>query len=126
MQDKMTKENFNFAFNPSACETCEGNCCIGESGYVWVTPAEIKAIATHLGLDEEVFRAKHLRKVGYRYSLKENKLGESYECAFFDKNKRQCSIYEVRPSQCRSFPFWDYFKEHITEVEEECPGIIRL
>ena len=122
----MTKENFNFAFNPSACETCEGNCCIGESGYVWVTPAEIKAIAAHLGLGEEVFRAKHLRKVGYRYSLKENKLGESYECAFFDKNKRQCSIYEVRPSQCRSFPFWDYFKEHITEVEEECPGIIRL
>ncbi len=126
MQDKMTKENFNFAFNPSACETCEGNCCIGESGYIWVTPAEITAIASHIGLDEETFRATRLRKAGYRYSLKENKLGESYECEFFDKQKRQCSIYEVRPSQCRTFPFWDYFKEHIQEVEKECPGIIRL
>ncbi len=126
MQDMMKKDGFDFAFDPSACESCEGNCCIGESGYIWVTPTEIRAIAAHIDLDEESFRTTQLRKVGYRYSLRENKIGESYECAFFDKSKRQCSIYEVRPSQCRSFPFWDYFKEHIQEVEKECPGIVRL
>ena len=125
MHPNMKKEGFDFAFNPSACESCEGNCCIGESGYIWVTPAEIKDIAAYLKLSEELFRAKHLRKVSYRLSLKERKVGESYECEFFDMQKKQCTIYDVRPSQCRTFPFWDYFKERIQEVEEECPGIIR-
>ncbi|NLO17741.1 MAG: YkgJ family cysteine cluster protein, partial [Arcobacter butzleri] len=27
------------------------------------------------------------------------------------------------PTQCRSFPFWDYFKDNITEVQKECPAI---
>jgi len=126
MIDTMKKEGFSFAFNPKACETCEGNCCIGESGYVWVTPAEIKAIAAFLKMDETRFKKEHLRKMQYRYSLKERQIGESYECEFFDKTKRGCTIYEVRPSQCRTFPFWDYFKSHVREVEEECPGIIRL
>jgi Fe-S-cluster containining protein len=121
----MKQDGFDFAFNPAACESCAGNCCIGESGYIWLTPAEITAIATYLDLSEEAFRGSHLRKVRYRYSLKERQVGESYECEFFDIHKRQCSIYDVRPSQCRTFPFWDYFKTHIREVEEECPGIIR-
>ncbi len=121
----MTKEGFDYAFDPKACENCEGNCCIGESGYIWVTPVEIKNIAHFLGMGEVAFREKHLRKIRYRYSLKERQIAESYECEFFDKQQRKCTIYEVRPSQCRTFPFWDYFKEHIQEVEKECPGIIR-
>jgi Fe-S-cluster containining protein len=125
MQDSIKQEGFAFAFNPAACQSCEGNCCIGESGYIWVTPIEIKNIATFLDLSETDFREKHLRKIRYRYSLKERQVGQSYECEFFDINKRACSIYDVRPSQCRTFPFWDYFKTHIKEVEEECPGIIR-
>jgi len=125
MIEMMTKEGFPFAFNPSACESCEGNCCIGESGYVWVTPPEIKAIANTLEIDEADFRKQHLRKVQYRYSLKERQVGKSFECEFFDIKQRRCTIYDVRPSQCRTFPFWDYFKEHINEVEKECPGIIR-
>lgn len=122
----MTKEGFNFVFNPHACESCEGNCCIGESGYIWVTPAEIQNIASFLKLNETDFREQHLRKVQYRYSLKERQVGESFECEFFNMAQKRCTIYEVRPSQCRTFPFWDYFKEHIKEVEKECPGIIRL
>ena len=126
MQDSIKRDDFNFGFNPSACDTCEGNCCIGESGYIWVTPAEIKAIATFLNLSDELFKKDHLRKVRYRYSLKERKVGESYECEFFDKELKGCTVYDVRPSQCRTFPFWDYFKKHIDEVEKECPGIIRF
>jgi len=125
MQNIMTKEGFDFTFNPSACESCEGNCCIGESGYIWVTPNEIKDIAAFLEMDEATFRAQHLRKISYRFSLKERKVGESYECEFFDMKQKRCTIYDVRPSQCRTFPFWDYFKDKINEVEKECPGIIR-
>ena len=120
------KDGFDFAFNASACESCEGNCCIGESGYVWVTPSEITLIAHFLKLNEEDFRKDRLRKANYRYSLLERKVGESFECEFFDRAQKQCTIYEVRPSQCRTFPFWEHFKTRISEVEAECPGIIRL
>ena len=124
MQSIIKKEGFDFAFDIRACESCEGNCCIGESGYVWVNPKEIDAIASYLQLSTEDFKKAHLRKVSYRYSLKEVEIKESYVCDFFDLEKKQCRIYEVRPSQCRSFPFWDYFKQHQEEVEKECPGII--
>jgi len=120
----MTKEGFDFRFNPDACESCEGNCCIGESGYIWVTPHEITNIASYLEMQEADFRKAHLRKVRYRYSLKERQVAQSFECEFFDMTQKRCTIYEVRPSQCRTFPFWDYFKKHIEEVKQECPGII--
>ncbi len=126
MQDNIKKEGFAFAFDPKACETCAGNCCIGESGYIWLTPAEIGAIADFLQMEQEAFRAAYLRKVGYRQSLKERRNGTSYECIFFDPVHKRCAIYPVRPTQCRTFPFWDYFKNRIEEVEKECPGIIRL
>lgn len=33
-------------------------------------------------------------------------------------------IYEVRPTQCRTFPFWDYFKTRVDELKLECPGVV--
>ncbi len=127
MQNIIKKEGFNFAFDPKACESCEGNCCIGESGYVWVKGDEIEKIASFLSLDEDEFKRKHLRKARFKYSLKEIKLDEkNYICEFFDLKSKRCQIYEVRPNQCRTFPFWEHFINNTKEVEEECPGILRL
>lgn len=117
-------EGYDFLFDPSKCDTCEGNCCIGESGYIWCTPAEIDAIASYVQLDRDLFMTEYIEKVKYRYSLKERNVGGSYHCIFFDSRKRGCSIYPVRPSQCRTFPFWEHFKTHRDEVIKECPGII--
>ncbi len=125
MHTMIKVEGYDFGFDESACFSCEGNCCRGESGYIWVTPYEISQIARFLHIDEDDFRAEHLRKVRYRYSLKEVETEGEYICRYFDTISKRCTIYEVRPSQCRTFPFWDYFKEHIEEVEKECPGIIR-
>ena len=118
------KEGFKFAFNPKACEECGGKCCIGESGYIWVNREEIKNIAKFLNLDVEEFMFEYLRKVDYRYSLKEIKKGNSYECIFFEDGK--CKIYEVRPTQCRTFPFWDFFKDDYSYLLKECPGVISM
>jgi len=118
------KDGFPYAFEPSACDTCAGNCCIGESGYIWINAQEINTLASHLNISLEQLRSKYLEKKGYKYSIKEVKLAEdNYACTFFDLEKRQCSIYEARPIQCRTFPFWDYFKENTQEVYEECPAI---
>lgn len=124
MDKVVKKEGFEFSFKPSACEECEGECCIGESGYIWVSPVEITTIAEKLNLERDEFINKYLLKIGYRYSIKEDIYGEGFKCVFFDTEKRQCNIYETRPTQCRTFPFWDYFKNKVSEVKKECPGIL--
>jgi hypothetical protein len=55
-------------------------------------------------------------------SLKERYEEGNYQCVFYDDQIQGCSVYEVRPVQCRRFPFWEYFKKHRSEVLEECPG----
>ena len=121
------KEGFDFAFDPSGCDTCAGNCCIGESGYIWINKNEIENLAKHLNISIEELGLNYLRKVGYKYSLKERQLAkDNYACVFFDLEKKCCSIYEARPTQCRTFPFWDYFKENKEEVFKECPAIKEL
>lgn len=123
MQDIIRAEGFDYGFDPSKCAECEGKCCTGESGYIWVTPKEMQDIADFLKTPLEEFKTDYLKKVRYRYSLKERQNGENFECIFFDSVAKNCSIYTVRPRQCITFPFWDYFKQHIDEVVEECPGI---
>ncbi len=124
MQDIMKQEGFNFGFDSSKCFSCEGNCCVGESGYIWCNPKEIDDMAGFFDLSRQDFIDKNIRKVGYKSSLKEIKISKSYNCIFFDLDKKACKIYPVRPQQCRTFPFWEHFKNNIKEVEKECPGII--
>ena len=121
----ITKDNFNYSFNPQACANCGGACCIGESGYIWVNYPEIESIANYLNLTIENFAKEYLIRAKNRYSLKEFKVKElGYSCIFFDIEKRVCKIYEVRPKQCRTFPFWSVFKDNIQELIKECPGVI--
>ncbi len=124
MSNLVKKDGFNFAFNPKACNECQGRCCTGESGYIYVTKTEALAICEDLGVNIKQLVSKYLFKKGYRYSIKENKIGESYECVFYDRVSNGCKIYNARPNQCKTFPFWDYFKSRIDELKDECPGII--
>lgn len=124
MNEIIKQEGFTYGFNPKACDTCEGNCCIGEPGYIWISKSEREELAKHLNIELEDLVYNYLRRVGYNYSINERKLSEdNYACIFFDLEKKQCSVYEARPKQCRTFPFWDYFKNRVNEVKEECPAI---
>ena len=116
------KDGFKFGFNPSACEECGGKCCKGESGYIWTNPLEMQKIANFLNISVDEFKKFYLIKVDYKFSIKEKQYEDGYACVFFNDGK--CSIYEVRPNQCRTFPFWDFFKTNISEVKKECPGIV--
>ncbi len=124
MSNIIKKDGYSYSFDASACATCQARCCTGESGYIHVSTQEIENISEFLGLDTEEFMKKYLFKHGYRYSIKERKFGESYECAFYNREANGCAIYEVRPSQCRTFPFWDYYKNRVDELKFECPGVI--
>ena len=124
MSTIIKKDTFDYSFDHSACSTCQGKCCTGESGYIYVTKAEIEKIAELLGLGIKDFVEQYLFKKLYKYSIKERKFGESYECVFYDRESNGCKIYEARPLQCRTFPFWDYYKKRVDELKLECPGVI--
>ena len=118
------KDDFSYGFDENACSTCKGKCCTGESGYIYVTKAEIENISEHLCLDIKDFMQQYLFKKSYKYSIKEIKFGESHECIFYDRESNGCKIYEARPLQCKTFPFWDYYKTRVEELKLECPGVI--
>ncbi len=88
------------------CQQC-GRCCSGPSqGYIWVTSPEIKLIADFLKIKPEQLRQKYLRRVGLRMTIIEQP--STKDCVFLreDGVQNRCSIYSVRPSQCRMWPFW--------------------
>ena len=103
------------------CSQC-GDCCTGAPGFVWVNKQEIAALARRLDLDDETFQQTYVRQVGIRKSLIEFDNGD---CVFFDGKKRKCTVYEDRPRQCRTWPFWDSnlrSPEAWQETCEVCPG----
>jgi len=62
MSNLVTKDGYDYAFNVSACLTCQGRCCTGESGYIYVTKTEIQNIADLLDLKVNDFVKKYLFK----------------------------------------------------------------
>jgi len=91
------------------CTQC-GNCCTGPPGYVWFNEDEAKAMAGEFGLEVADFRKKYARRIFGKWTLNEvpNERGE-FDCVFLNtdqQGKRTCMIYENRPTQCRTWPFW--------------------
>lgn len=115
-QNPWYKEGLSFK-----CTGC-GQCCTGSPGYVWLSPEEIKAMASHLNITEEEFTRKYTRYVYGRISLLEHP--KTYDCVFLKGNK--CSVYPVRPKQCKTFPWWHENLENKASWEEtaqRCEGI---
>lgn len=92
-----------------SCTQC-GNCCTGPPGAVWFTPEEGTAMARKLSIDEGDFYRLYARKVDGRWSLTERPSRHGQDCVFLDRESAPgaavCSLYEARPTQCRTWPFW--------------------
>ncbi len=101
------------------CARC-GRCCGGAPGYVWVEQAEIAPMAAHLAMETREFRKRFCRNVWWRVSLRERPNGD---CVMLTPGG--CSVYEARPAQCRTFPFWaDNVRsaEAWEALKRRCPG----
>jgi Fe-S-cluster containining protein len=110
------------------CLQC-GNCCSGpEQGYVWITRPEMELVAEFLDIPIGELRRKYLKRVGMRTTVIEQQ--GTRDCAFLRKidGQKRCTIYSVRPSQCRNWPFWP---GNLTKPVEwnfaarKCPGVNR-
>jgi Fe-S-cluster containining protein len=84
------------------CTRC-GNCCTGEPGHVWVNAREIAAIAEHRGESVEEVIGLYTRLAQRGRTLREKANGD---CVFYDR-AAGCTVYPVRPRQCRTWPFWE-------------------
>jgi uncharacterized protein len=105
------------------CQRC-GACCSGAPGYVWLEPAEVAAIAAALGLGAAGFLVRYTRQVDGGLSLREEPDGR---CVFFESGSG-CRVYQVRPRQCRTWPFWARIVASPAAWEREaadCPGMGR-
>lgn len=109
------------------CTGC-GNCCTGDPGFTWIDQEEITALAHRLGMDEGAFRQRYTIRV-YRNGSELTSLREQQggDCVFYRRGTG-CSVYEDRPRQCRTWPFW----RRVTMSPESwaveavnCPGMNR-
>ncbi len=108
-----------------ACTRC-GNCCGGAPGYVWVNADERRSIAAFLGQTLAEFEANHTRVAGVRRSLLERPNGDCEFLARDPSGRAACRIHEVRPTQCRTWPFWQSNLETPAAWKatgRHCPGL---
>ncbi len=56
--------------------------------------------------------------------LAETKISDliNVKCPFYNKEKKECLVYENRPLSCRTYPL-EFDGTHFTVVDVDCPGI---
>ncbi|MBG0766197.1 YkgJ family cysteine cluster protein [Sphaerochaeta halotolerans] len=100
-------------------------CCSCEPGYVFLSQPDLDRLCAHTGMDEQACIETYCRIVAMgAFSMISLKEKQNYDCVFL--NERGCSVYEGRPRQCRTYPFWMSILESEERWEEEkksCPGI---
>jgi Fe-S-cluster containining protein len=111
-----------------ACTHC-GGCCTGPTGYVWCSDEEAGALAGALKIDVAEFLSRYTRVLHGRRSLTEVHGEFGYDCVLLRRSgseQTRCAAYDVRPTQCRTWPFWP---ENLASPEQwrhagaRCPGV---
>jgi len=110
------------------CTQC-GKCCTG-SGEVWLSAEEAKTMSSHLNLSMDVFLERYTKKYARRegwYFVKQR--GGTDDCIFLEKDQTSglhlCRVHQVRPTMCRTYPWWPPLLNEDTWQEEKettCEG----
>ncbi len=118
------------------CTLC-GNCCTGPSGFILFSREEGERIARRLGISYADFYERYTHDTPAGRSFRETRFNARdgsvlHDCVFLDRESKPgvlaCSLYEDRPTQCRTFPFWP---EHMGSrrswrlLGKSCEGIGR-
>ena len=86
------------------CVACPAYCC---SVYerVQVTRRDLRRLAKHFGVTEEVAKERYTKMYSGERVLRRKKdhlFGQA--CQFINPETRGCTIYHARPAVCREFP----------------------
>ncbi len=107
--------DLRFACQPGCTKCCE------VQGFVYITESDLQKMALYLSLSAKTFEKKFV--VRYKHLLRLRKPRGS-QCHFLTNGG--CSVHEVKPVQCRLYPFWPELVEQRKNWEAErkmCPGI---
>jgi hypothetical protein len=102
---------------------CQAGCtrCCDTKGWVYVTEGDLRAAAKYLGMTRKAFEEKYVYRTKHQIRLRKP---PEKQCHFLEAGG--CSIHEVKPVQCRLYPFWPELVEDRKAWERErvkCPGI---
>jgi Fe-S-cluster containining protein len=92
----------------------------GQYGFVYLTMKDRKRMAKGLGIKTSEFTRRYCAKTDGWFHLKD----PEKDCLFLDG--KRCSVYESRPAQCRTWPFWPENMNSKTwskDVSTFCPGV---
>jgi Fe-S-cluster containining protein len=106
-----------------SCTRC-GTCCKvnGDYAFVYVTSEEAEAIMEFLNIPRKEFMKSYCSRLEGSMIIK----FQNDVCPFLENDS--CSIYKVRPVQCRAWPFWEENLDEwiwFEEVAAICPGANR-
>jgi Fe-S-cluster containining protein len=109
------------------CERCS-SCCRHDPGFVFLTRSDAETLAAQQMMGYNEFVLAFCRWIPAAdgsdwLSLREK---SDYDCVFWAE--AGCSVYEARPIQCRSFPFWESVVQNAeawAATGAGCPGIGR-
>ena len=114
------------------CTAC-GKCCQNE-GEVWMDSDEFADLTTYLQksplsvLDQYSERIMNgwvkMKSQGSDDSALD--ATKSNRCIFLGENGKECSIYEARPIQCRTYPFWPRLLDSPKSWEDESVSVAVL
>lgn len=98
-----------------------GKCCVsrGDYGYVYLTLADRRRLAAGLGIPTRQFTREYCARTEGLFHLAN---GEG-PCMFLED--KRCTVYDDRPTQCRTWPFWpeNMKAKAWSAIAEYCPGV---
>jgi len=87
-------------------------------------------MARLLGIDEAQFLERYTHETVVGRSLTERRGPHGYDCVFLDRTrvpgKALCQVYQARPMQCRTWPFWPenlQSRKAWDQAAQKCPGM---
>lgn len=103
-----------------SCSQC-GECCRthGEYAYVYLSNDDITRLSEHLQIERNAFLQAYTDRDGPWRILR----WPEEACVFL--TEKGCSVYEARPTQCRTWPFWEENLDRevwFNEIVPFCPG----
>jgi len=107
-----------------SCKRCS-SCCRYESGFVFLSKKDLEKLASLTKMDNISFINTYCRWVTDNRGKEVLSLIEknNKDCIFWDSG---CMIYNARPLQCVTFPFWESVisSEYNWKIAGTgCPGI---
>jgi Fe-S-cluster containining protein len=115
--------------NSFNCTKCTAYCCSYD--HIEVKKRDVQRLAKHFELSEAAARERFTKVVEDGDRVLRHQKDHIFKtvCMFLDKDKRGCTIYDVRPAVCREYPYgrkcgyYDFlsFERKHAEDEEMIP-----